>query len=270
MSKNHITIEYYSDIHNEFRDGEGEGWLPPYMYKRAEEAGGKIDAILVLAGDIESNSLLLWEYLLVVSKCYKYVVFVPGNHEYYGKEFKSYQEDMLTWGGLSNKDPDKYGGYKKIDNLCVLDNTMVEIEDTVLVGSTLWTNFHKCELSANNLKEWPIADFHYIEYADNLITPRDMCKLFEDSENFIASSVDKFNYIGEDKRVVVVTHFPPSYESVHPLRATSKLIPYFNPEVDRAIFQHVDIWIYGHTHDRVNYEIDGCKIVTNPIGYPFD
>lgn len=34
------------------------------------------------------------------------------------------------------------------------------------------------------------------------------------------------------------------------------------------LFEHVDLWCHGHIHAARDYEIDGCRILSNPRGYP--
>jgi predicted phosphodiesterase len=29
-----------------------------------------------------------------------------------------------------------------------------------------------------------------------------------------------------------------------------------------------DLWIFGHTHEAVDTVVEGCRIVSNPRGYP--
>ncbi|MES2729974.1 MAG: hypothetical protein V4621_07790 [Pseudomonadota bacterium] len=28
-----------------------------------------------------------------------------------------------------------------------------------------------------------------------------------------------------------------------------------------------DLWIHGHTHTHFDYQIEKCRVVTNPLGY---
>ena len=67
----------------------------------------------------------------------------------------------------------------------------------------------------------------------------------------------------------MITHFPPNlacldpYWSVHPV--ASCLNPYFINDLDVSGFK---LWLSGHTHTAVDTEVDGCRLVINPIGYP--
>lgn len=32
----------------------------------------------------------------------------------------------------------------------------------------------------------------------------------------------------------------------------------------------IDAWIYGHSHTNIDTEIDGTRIICNPMGYVFE
>lgn len=34
------------------------------------------------------------------------------------------------------------------------------------------------------------------------------------------------------------------------------------------LVEQADAWIFGHTHHAVDTEISGCRLVSNPKGYP--
>jgi hypothetical protein len=33
------------------------------------------------------------------------------------------------------------------------------------------------------------------------------------------------------------------------------------------LFGKMDLWIHGHTHDNIEYEVNGTRVVCNPRGY---
>ncbi len=35
-----------------------------------------------------------------------------------------------------------------------------------------------------------------------------------------------------------------------------------------ALVAKADAWIFGHTHDSVDAEFYGCRLISNPRGYP--
>jgi predicted phosphodiesterase len=73
------------------------------------------------------------------------------------------------------------------------------------------------------------------------------------------------------KKVVVVTHFLPSYQLVHERWKNSSndtLNYYFSAGCDELINpKYVDAWIFGHTHDRRDTTINNVPMYCNPLGY---
>lgn len=41
----------------------------------------------------------------------------------------------------------------------------------------------------------------------------------------------------------------------------------FASHLDRLVAK-ADLWVHGHTHDSFDYEINKCRVVCNPRGYP--
>jgi hypothetical protein len=66
---------------------------------------------------------------------------------------------------------------------------------------------------------------------------------------------------------VVVTHFAPLFQLS---RIYKNEISFgFCSNLERLFHQYkIDAWIYGHTHDPADMELEGCKIVSNQYGYP--
>jgi predicted phosphodiesterase len=72
----------------------------------------------------------------------------------------------------------------------------------------------------------------------------------------------------EQKEVIMITHYLPSYQLNHPKYA--KYVNHFHcfsSHSDDLIRDPVKLWIFGHTHAMVEKEISGILCVANPIGY---
>ena len=96
--------------------------------------------ILVLAGDIGSLYRYdqLHNFLKEVSVMFKYVLYVPGNHEFY--MMNGYKP--LPFRILVNR---LYEMEHKISNLYILNKSSVVIEETCFIGATLWSKIpDKC------------------------------------------------------------------------------------------------------------------------------
>lgn len=72
-----------------------------------------------------------------------------------------------------------------------------------------------------------------------------------------------------DGPTVVVTHHEPHRYSI-PVRRQNDLLSacYASDLSDLMLSGHPDLWVHGHVHDPVDYEIGHCRVVSNPRGYP--
>ncbi|KPZ08593.1 Uncharacterized protein ALO41_04898 [Pseudomonas amygdali pv. ulmi] len=69
-----------------------------------------------------------------------------------------------------------------------------------------------------------------------------------------------------DGQTVVVTHHCPLIKYCGPEQSSPLMPAYSNnwPELVRQ----ADSWIFGHTHSQVDAMVDGCRLISNPKGYP--
>jgi hypothetical protein len=62
---------------------------------------------------------------------------------------------------------------------------------------------------------------------------------------------------------VVATH----RLSIHPKYHEDALNPAFATDLDRLVRAPVALWIHGHTHESLDYVVNGARVVCNPRGY---
>jgi predicted MPP superfamily phosphohydrolase len=83
--------------------------------------------IIVLSGDIGEGFTGV-EYANEQSnKLNKDIVYVPGNHEYYGQNMAQFRKNLYS--------------YTKGSQIHLLDNKSIVINGIRFIGATLWTNF---------------------------------------------------------------------------------------------------------------------------------
>ena len=68
-------------------------------------------------------------------------------------------------------------------------------------------------------------------------------------------------------KTVVVTHHGCHWNSVSPRWRKSLVTAGFASDLTPLMTQ-ADLWIHGHTHDSFDYQIERCRVVVNPRGYP--
>jgi Icc-related predicted phosphoesterase len=181
------------------------------------------------------------------------VIYVPGNHEYYG-------HDITLIDELVKQSP---------SNIHVLNNDKVVLNGVQFLGSTLWTDFKlhgegEAWFARQRAKRL-IEDFTSIRNGGRRFTPEDSAELHEASKTWLLSELKR----RFDGKTVVVTHHLPARSSVAKQYANDPLNPAFASRLEDAIEKYrPELWIHGHTHVPCDYEIFDTRVVCNPRGYP--
>jgi predicted phosphodiesterase len=233
-----MKIRLLSDLHTEFR-------LP---YKTADFAEYRGEDVLVLAGDIASGSTNTMSVIkFFKTQGFPHIVYVAGNHEYYGGSFSQFNEKMAE-------------KCSQIEGVHFLNPGQVEIDGVLFTGGTLWTNFADSPTSQWHAKR-SINDFKVIKnFGVNVAYDT-----YYQHLDFIKKS-----YEGRDNRkVVVVTHFLPARECIAPRwQGPDLLNDYFANNLGEYIATMSDTtWMFGHTHDATDIVLGNTRVVANPHGY---
>lgn len=127
------------------------------------------------------------------------------------------------------------------------------IDDNQIFVSTLWTNF-----AGGTGFEWQI----YSQIADSRYIGATSWSKIQNYCNLTKQMIWKTN------PEIVITHFPPSNQSVAPWFKGNFYNPFFVNDFD-SDFDQIDtkLWIFGHVHHRHSYYINDCLCVCNPLGY---
>ena len=224
-------LRILSDLHLEFHRDGGRTFT-------ASQSDPDYD-VLVLAGDITTAENLrgvLGQFRAAAGS--RPIVFVAGNHEYYGSSVVEVGSVLTECSGA---DP----------LLHVLDNHSVLIDGQRFVGSTLWfPHSGKRERPDSSLN-----DFQQIEGFRRWVGQQ-----ADRSAAFLRANVRSGD--------VVVTHHLPHPRSVHPTYADSPLNRYFLHDVGDLVERGgAALWIHGHTHRSLDYRAGGTRVRCNPFGY---
>lgn len=213
--------------------------------------------VMVLAGDVaRPQQAMDWARQFAVP-----VIYVPGNHEFYGASIS---------GALSALRQGAGGG-----NVHLLERDEICIDGVRFLGCTLWTDFRLFpteEMRAAAIAEacQSIRDFSRItvdDTSDTLFSPVISRRIFDQSVAWLET---KFA-VPFDGSTVVVTHHAPSRGSINPKYADSLLNACFISDLDSHIARwKPTLWIHGHTHDSYDYRVANTRIVCNPRGYARD
>ncbi len=238
-----MKIQYASDLHLEFAENAS------YLKHHPLEVTGDI---LVLAGDIgylgddNYGKHPFWSW---ASENYRQVIVCMGNHEFY----KYYDIASLEDGYCLEIRPNVHSYY----------NSIVHIEDTDIVISTLWGCI---PLEEAYYTENVISDFRRILYKGELLTSAEFNNECRKCVDFIRKSVAD----SKARHKIVVTHHVPSFRMLHPKFAGSKANGAFTVELEDYIKDSgIEYWIYGHSHYNIDVQIGGTQCVCNQLGYVF-
>jgi Icc-related predicted phosphoesterase len=210
--------------------------------------------VLVLAGDIaRPEAACAW-----AQRSDRPVIYVAGNHEYYGGDLQGTLRELRERGAAAN--------------LHVLECDAWEFRGVRFLGATLWSDFRvfaddDTRAAAMAASARLIRDFqriHVDAQRSRLFTPHDSQALFDRSAAWLDAQLKQ----PFDGPTVVITHHAPSPRSVHPRFEGSPLNGCFVSNLEHLIgAERVALWIHGHTHDSFDYTVRGTRVLCNPRGY---
>lgn len=239
-----MKIQLVSDLHLEFLQ-----WDMPGERLIAPMPGADV---LVLAGDIANGAHACKLFADWRSTNRVPVIYVAGNHEYYGHTLGPTLEKIREGAALNN--------------IHFLENDCVVIDGVRFLGATLWTDYL---LMADRTQQQSMVyagghlnDHYRIRSGRRLFTPQDALVRHQASRAWLQAELDK----PFDGKTVVVTHHGMHIQSVHPRFVGNALNPAFMSHLPQ-ILEKVDLHLHGHVHDSVDYQLGRCRVVANPAGY---
>lgn len=215
--------------------------------------GNDADTV-ILAGDIaRPRDAISW-----ASRFAKPVLYVPGNHEFYGSSIAGTVDELKRLSAGTS--------------IRVLDNDEVIVQGVRFLGTTLWTDFMlfgEGEKRAAAMQEAQrfMRDFSRIRMGaapGAPFTPAASAALFHRHAAWLERKLAE-PHAGA---TVVITHHAPSRKSIHPRFADSLMNACFVSDLERLIDgSRARLWIHGHTHDSFDYVVNGARVLCNPRGY---
>ena len=233
-----MRLHILSDLHLEF-----EPFTPPAV---------GADAV-ILAGDVSTGrNGLKWALKTFPDRP---VVYVLGNHEFYGQKLQKLIQELHELASGSN--------------VHLLENESCSIGDVVFLGATLWTDF---ALNGNSVLSELVAQTGMNDYRRirtlprySRLSPSDTRRLHMQSRRWLEDQA--FSLKGQ--KVVIVTHHAPSPESIPQVFDGDPCNPAFASDLSRFIIEsEAPLWIHGHIHYACDYTLGRTRVLANPRGYP--
>ena len=232
-----MKIQILSDLHLEFGPFD-----PPDVGANA----------IILAGDTDIKGRgIAWARDTFRGKP---VIYIAGNHEYYGEALPRHTEELR----------ERCRG----TNTHFLERDAITIDGVAFLGCTLWTDFGLdgnpvlAQLTAST----GMNDFRVTRVSPSYrrLHPRDLVQIHTKSRQWLSRELA----IRRGERVVVITHHAPSERSIPARFAHDPLNPAFASRLDSLVEESdAAVWVHGHIHDSSDYKIGHTRVVCNPRGY---
>lgn len=232
-----MKIHVLSDLHLEFA---------PFVPPRVDSS------VVILAGDIQPGEKgVIWA---MANFPHSEVIYVPGNHEYYGQSLPDHTKKLINIAQGSN--------------VHVLENDAFILGEVVFMGCTLWTDF---ELFGNPRVAGYYATQNLTDYRRIRVSPSyrrlrsiDTAGIHKGSCHWLASQFK--HYPG--KKLVVVSHHAPSARSLPSGYEEDILSAAYASMMDDFVANsNISLWVHGHIHQNRDYSIGNTRIICNPRGY---
>ncbi len=259
-----MIIDYISDLHEDYN----VGGIP--SKKRYTEFFNTIyrenhlhGEVLILSGDISEDPNGLLILLKAFKNFYKYILYVPGNHELH-LNTKSFQSSKEKYEFII-KEVNKFNE----EGIYCLDGNIIEIEGIRFGGTMMWYDGSYLRKKYINMEQHDFNKKLTNFYASFM---RDSKRVSHSLEELFQWQKEKILKIYKNVDVMI-TH-------INPLNEDKYLSPFFQEAESNAFFSfdgssllknsNIKFWFYGHTHDEFEGEYENVKLLCNPYGYGWE
>lgn len=214
-----------------------------------------VDAdIVVLAGDISRPAAAIeW-----AKSCPVPIVYVAGNHEFYGSDLISTYEHLnrLSEG----------------TQIHVLERSEYLHNGVRFLGCTLWSDYRLFDSAEHRAQGVDLATKLMRDFTHIKISP-DFPDLFSPAISqliFLQTVAWLEDCFTRDRTTptVVVSHFAPTRLSIGPLFENSPINASFVSDLeDRINVWQPALWLHGHTHGSFDYQVGKTRVICNARGY---
>lgn len=203
----------------------------------SQNADSDLINILLLAGDISSCHTIkgkkcLSKFYKKVSKFYRHVIMVMGNHEHRNGNYLNTKEILEDIGYV------------------VLDCDIWTDGKIKIAGCTLWSLIPESEKSSPDLTN--------IYYGDRLFSAKIYNQIHNEHRLWLENV--------EDVDIVMTHHAPLKNKGCSDPKFDKFPNYFFESDLSHIVSKH-KIWICGHTHHRNVFKEKSCLMIINCLGY---
>ena len=223
--------------------------------------------VVVLAGDTHPGVLgVIWaaEHFPGLP-----VIYVPGNHEYYGR--RGFDRHLRRMQEKAAELAESMGA-----DIRVLDRAVTEVAGVRFVCATLWTDY---ALFGDPDRDMEAAGRLMNDYRKitidkpaggrtvGLLSPSTLRLRHAEARAFIETACQDAAR-EHDGPLVVVTHHAPSARSVTQGFKSDEVTPCYASDLDDVVTASgADFWLHGHIHANVGYDLGATRVTSNPRGW---
>ena len=264
-----LHLEYYYVVYRQDND-------PTYALKQtcddilnpiiqAQSQPDTASDILIILGDVcpiqftTDDGTHLWSYIMTkLSKIYgpHAIIFVPGNHEYYGCKCGGYPINMTSCDLYMHD----FCNQEEHDIIYLNNGQWCVIDGVAFVGATGWTDTPH-EIQDESWGKVDMNDYveiDYLQYIDHWkycqgdkLSSKYAHQLHRSQMKHMQQSIDQMRNDPDVRQIVALTHHVPLYHlCLYKQRVYGKDISraYCARDIDHLV-DKVNYWFYGHTHD---------------------
>jgi len=242
-----MKFDLVSDLHNNF-------W--PIDAKINWEGIGT-SLIAVVLGDVNFDIEDTYRTVIDISKHYKYVIFVDGNHEHNNQ------------CNLQEHNAKLRHRFSKYQNIQYLNRSAIIIDNVAFVGANGWWTYDFMEPEISKEEA-----YSYLAN-NNIFSEPFMHEVYhtaKEDANVMCEIVDKLTHDSNVREIVILTHTAPyncfmdtliEQHPVHYSRCGSSFLPRVL-EFDKN--RKIKTWCFGHVHNDFDQTLNNVRFVCHPRG----
>ena len=215
--------------------------------------------IAVVAGDVSRDLDLTYRTVVDISKHYRHVIYVDGNHEHDGRR------------GINERRVEIRDRFSKYRNITYLFRETVILDNTAFIGSNGWYSYNFCEPMMSK-QECVHNLVHHKNKSQDLIF--EQWEMAMEDADFIRNTVNICSTDVTVKDIVLITHTVPNRQLAwipdnDEIYLMGEQGSTYLEDVLRAdVNDKVKAWCFGHLHSSQDQLINGIRYVSNPRGIP--
>ncbi|KAJ6232356.1 ser/thr protein phosphatase superfamily [Anaeramoeba flamelloides] len=274
-----IRIQVISDTHIEMVRTSIEEYTQAVIKPNGD--------VLAIAGDLGDPFRINYsQFLSVVSKQFKLVLVIAGNHEFYrGRRFDENKNRLKkTIPSTIQKIQEIVGEF---DNVKFLNNDSMILKlknkNIRVLGTVLWSEIPESAMEdiRNGLNDYSLIYTN----EDDRISVNQSHQLFEKNLKWIVDQVNESTQ-SENEECLVLSHHCPTMKGTSAPKFSGGMTNHaFSSSLENLFIgtslenqqkmglknkSNIKTWICGHTHWNFDLNIKGTRVVSNQRGYFFE